>query len=232
MNKTMYLSIGIITMILGTMLAIQFRSNRYIEQSVPADRAQELQVEYSKLDKDTRKLDREIEDLSYKLEQAKKGQLQAGVAMQDELKKARIGAGLVTVSGPGIEVVLDNPPNQTRRTGIFIIRDDDLLRVVNDLRGAGAEAISINGQRMISSSEIRLAGTFININLERTEPPFHILAIGNPDKLKSSLEISGGLVDYFKELGIVIKIQPQNNLTVPAFSRSLQYSYVKPVRKG
>lgn len=232
MNKTMYLSIGAITMILGIMLAIQFRSNRYIEQGVPADRAQELQVEYSKLDKDTRKLDREIEDLSYKLEQAKKGQLQAGAAMQDELKKATIGAGLVTVSGPGIEVVLDNPPNQTRRTGIFIVRDDDLLRVVNDLRGAGAEAISINGHRMISSSEIRLAGTFININLERTEPPFHILAIGNPDKLKSSLEISGGLVDYFKELGIVIKIQPQNNLTVPAYNRNLQYSFVKPVRKG
>ncbi len=232
MNRSMYLSIGIVTMILGVMLAVQFRTNRYIEQSVPADRAQELQVELSKLEKDNRKLDREIEDLMYKLEQAQKGQLQAQAAIEDELKKARIHAGLVTVSGPGIEVVMDNPPSQSRRNHVFIIRDEDLLRMVNELRGAGAEAISINGQRMISTSEIRQAGSFININLERTEPPFHILAIGSPEKLKSALEISGGLIDYFKDLGIVVKIQSHSSVTVPAYNRSLQFNYAKAVRKG
>ncbi|MCL6610778.1 MAG: DUF881 domain-containing protein [Peptococcaceae bacterium] len=232
MNKSMYLSIGVITMILGVMLAVQFRTNRFIEQSVPADRAQELQVEYSKLEKDIRKFDREIEDLTYKLEQAKKGQMQAREAIQDELKKARINAGLVTVSGPGIEVVMDNPPSQSRRNSIFIIRDVDLLRVVNELWGAGAEAVSINGQRMISTSEIRQAGSFININLERIEPPFQILAIGSPEKLKSALEISGGLADYFKDLGIVVKIQSHSSLTVPAYSKSLQFNYAKAVWKG
>lgn len=232
MNRTMYLSIVVITMILGVMLAIQFRTNRYIEQGVPADRAQEMQVELSKLEKDNRKLDREIEDLNYKLEQAKKGQLQAREAILDELKKSKTSAGLLTVSGPGLEVVLDNPPSQSRRTGIFIIRDEDLLRVVNELRGAGAEAISINGQRIISTSEIRQAGSFININLERTEPPFHILAIGSPEKLKSSLEISGGLVDYFRDLGIVVKIQLNSSLTVPAYNKSLQFNYVKAAKKG
>jgi uncharacterized protein YlxW (UPF0749 family) len=232
MNKSMYLSIGIITMILGIMLAVQFRTNRFIEQGVPADRAQELQVELSKLDKDIRKLDREIEDLTYKLDQAKKGQIQAQAAVEDELKKARINAGLVTVTGPGIEVIMDNPPNQSRRNNVFIIRDEDLLRVVNELKGAGAEAISINGQRMISTSEIRQAGSFININLERVEPPFQILAIGSPDKLKSALEISGGQVDYFRELGITVKIQLQSNLTVPAYNKGLQHNYVKAVRRG
>jgi len=231
-KKSMYLSIGLITMILGIMLAIQFRTNRYIEQGVPADRAQELQVELSKLERDSRKLDREIEDLSYKLEQAKKGQLQAEAAVQDELKKARINAGLITVSGPGIEVVMDNPSNQSRRSSIFIIRDEDLLRVVNELRGAGAEAISINGRRLISTSEIRQAGSFININLERVEPPFQVLAIGSPDKLKSALEISGGLVDYFKDLGIEVKIQSHSSLTVPAYHKNLQFNYAKAVRKG
>lgn len=232
MNRTMYLSIGVVTMILGIMLAVQFRTNRFIEQGVPADRAQELQVDLSKLERDNRKLDKEIEDLTYKLEQAKKGQFQAREAIEDELKKARVNAGMITVSGPGIEVVMDNPPSQYKRNHIFIIRDEDLLRVVNELRGAGAEAISINGQRMISTSEIRQAGSFININLERTEPPFHILAIGSPEKLKSALEISGGLVDYFKDLGITVKIQSLTNVTVPAYNRVLQFDYAKAVRKG
>lgn len=232
MNKSIYLSIGVVTMILGVMLAVQFRTTRFIEEAAPADRAQELQVELGKLEKTNQKLDLEIEDLSEKLEQARKGESQARTAIQDELQKTRLSAGLVTVSGPGIEVVLDNPQSQSRGAGIFIIRDEDLLRVVNELRGAGAEAVSINGQRIISTTEIRQAGTFININLERVEPPFHVLAIGAPEKLKSALEISGGLVDYFRELGIVVNIQTNNSLTVPAYNRELQYSYAKAVRKG
>ncbi|MFZ5647225.1 MAG: DUF881 domain-containing protein [Bacillota bacterium] len=229
-KRSMYISISVITMILGIMLAIQFRTNRYIEQGVPADRAQELVAELSKLEKDNQKLDREIGDLNYKLEQAKKGQSQAQAAIMDELKKSRMVAGLTTVTGPGIEVVLDNPPSPSKRGGISIIRDEDLLRVTNELRGAGAEAISINGHRMISTSEIRLAGSFININLDRTEPPFHILAIGSPEKLKSSLEISGGLADYFRDLGIVVKTQTLNSVTVPGYTKNIRYDYAKAVK--
>jgi len=139
-------------------------------------------------------------------------------------------AGIITVSGTGIEVVLDNPSSPSRRTSISIIRDEDLLRVANDLKGAGAEAISINGYRLISTSEIRQAGSFINVNLNRIEPPFHILAIGNPEKLRSSLEISGGLVDYFRDLGIVVKTQTVNSVTVPGYGNNLQYRYAKAVK--
>jgi uncharacterized protein YlxW (UPF0749 family) len=232
MNKSMYVSIGLVSMILGIMLAFQFRTTRYVEQSVPADRAQELLMELSKLEKENRKLDEEINDLSYKLEQAEKGQQQARAAIQDELQKARVSAGLLAVSGPGIEVVLENPPNHIGRGGISIIRDEDLLGLANELRGAGAEAISINGKRLISTSEIRQAGNFININLDRTEPPFHILAIGDPDKLMSSLTISEGLEDYLKDLGIVVKVQPYDNLTIPGYNKFLQFEYVKSERRG
>lgn len=231
MSVTM-LSIVLITFILGTMLALQFRTTRYIEQGIPMDRAQELQVELSKIIKDNRKLDNEIEDLGYKLEQAQKGHLQAQEALHDELIKSKISAGLVPVLGSGIEVILDNPPAQTRKGSISIIRDGDLLRVVNELKGAGAEAISINGQRLISISEIRQAGAFININLERIEAPFIILAIGNPEKLKSSLDISGGLVDYFGDLGIVVKMKTSEKVVIPRYQGTLQYKYATTSREG
>lgn len=225
-KRSMYVSIGIITMILGVMLAIQFRTTSYVDPGVTTDRAQEMVAELSKLDSDNRKFDQEIEDLTYKLEQARKGQSQARDAIMDELKKAKMSAGLTAVTGPGIEIVLDNSPSPS---GIFI-RDEYLLKIANELKGAGAEAISINGQRLIATSEIRLAGSFININLERTEPPFQILAIGNPEKLKSSLEISGGLVDYFKELGIDVKTQARNSITIPGYSKSLHYDYAKALK--
>ncbi|MHB8157663.1 MAG: DUF881 domain-containing protein, partial [Desulfocucumaceae bacterium] len=140
-KKSMYFSITIISMILGVMLAIQFRTNRYIEQSVTADRAQEVVAEMSLLDKDKQKLDKEIYDLSYKLEQARKGQSQAQAAIVDEMRKAKMVAGLTAVTGPGIEVELDN---QSAASGIYV-RDEYLLKIANELKGAGAEAISVNG---------------------------------------------------------------------------------------
>jgi len=224
-KKSSYISIVLITMILGVMLAIQFRTNQYLDQGVTADRAQEMVAELSRLESDNRKFDRDIDDLTYKLEQARKGQTQARDAITDELEKAKMSAGLTSVTGPGIEVVLDNPDS----TGIFI-RDEYLLKIANELKGAGAEAISVNGQRLIATSEIRLAGSFININLDRTEPPFQILAIGNQEKLKSSLEISGGLVDYFRELGIAVKIQTPSSVTIPGYIKDLQYDYAKSVK--
>lgn len=225
-KKSSYISIVVITMILGVMLAIQFRTNQYLDQGVTADRAQEMVAELSRLESDNRKFDREIDDLTYKLEQARKGQTEARDAITDELEKAKMSAGLTSVTGPGIEVVLDNPESSP---GIFI-RDEYLLKIANELKGAGAEAISVNGQRLIATSEIRLAGSFININLDRTEPPFQILAIGNQEKLKSSLEISGGLVDYFRELGIAVKIQTHSSITIPGYNKDLQYDYAKSVK--
>jgi len=141
--------------------------------------------------------------------------------LRDELSKVRMSAGLITVTGPGVEVVLDNPKHETEPgmpPELFIIRDEDLLKVVNELWGAGAEAISINGQRIIATSEIRLAAPFININTRRVVPPYQVLAIGDPDTLMSSLELPGGLAEYLRSLGIDITVEKHDDLTIPAYA--------------
>lgn len=231
----MYISITVVALVLGLMLAFQFRTNRSIEQGIPIGRAQEMNNELRQLEKDREKMQNEIADLNNKLSQVNNGQTQALQAIQDELKKARLNAGVVAMKGPGIEVTLDNPPQSKKNgegAGLFIVRDEDLLRVVNELRGAGAEAISINGQRVIATSEIRLAGSFININLNRIVPPYRIMAIGKSDNLRSALEISGGLAEYLRDLGIQIKIQAHDSLIVPAFTGKLDFHYAKPTQKG
>ncbi len=228
--KRFYISFGIITLVLGMMLAMQFKTNSTRDQGISSDRVQEIQLEVSKLERDSLKLDEEIADLEAKLEQANKGQLGAKQAILDELTKRRIGAGLVSLTGPGAEITLDNPVVPSRNF-ISIIRDEDLLRLANELKGAGAEAIAINNQRLISISEIRLSGSFININLERINPPFKIVAIGNPEKLKSALEISGGLLDYFRDLGMAVEIHTPDKVTVPAYNKDLNYNFAEAVRK-
>jgi uncharacterized protein YlxW (UPF0749 family) len=104
--------------------------------------------------------------------------------------------------------------------------------VINDLRGAGAEAISINGQRILATSEVRQAGNHINVNLTRLSPPYKITAIGNPGTLKSSLEIKGGLVEYLAANGVQVEVQQSDSLQAPAYSGPLRFDYAKHVQRG
>ncbi|MBE3587814.1 MAG: DUF881 domain-containing protein [Thermoanaerobacteraceae bacterium] len=235
MQKATYLSLGLVALVLGLLVTFQFRVTRHIEQGIPAGRAQELAMELRQLERDRAKLQVEAADLQSKLEQANKGQQEAARAMQDEMDKARLLAGLVAVTGPGVEVTMDNPPQQREGgtpASLYVIRDEDLLRVVNELRGAGAEALSINGQRIVANSEIRLAAPFINVNLSRVAPPYHILAIGKPEDLRSALEIPGGLVEYLRDLGVQIKIQAHDRLIIPGYGGKMEFRYAKPVLKG
>lgn len=234
MGQKIYLSIFLAALIIGLMVTLQFRTTNYIGQGVSFGRTQELSIELSQLTKEQKQLKAEIQDLTGKIQQTTKGQAEAKEALTEELKKAKLSAGLMAVSGPGIEITLDNPlPEQDKNpeNTLFVIRDEDLLCLVNELNGAGAEAISINGQRILATSEIRWAAPFININLNRIVSPYHVLAIGQPEKLKSALEISGGLTEYLQGLGVQIKIQSYEDLIIPGYAEQIEFHYAKP-KKG
>ena len=234
MNKTRYISIAVVAVVLGLMLAIQFRSTvagQNQNAGVPFDRAQELTVEIRQLEKEKDALQQEYNDLTYKLNQANKGQAQAVQAINSELNKVRMMAGMLPVKGLGVEVVLDNRSavdGQVPDENLFAVRDDDILKVLNELRGAGAEALSVNGVRVVATSEIRLAGSFINVNLTRVLPPYRIEAIGDQDTLKSSLEISGGVVEYLKGMEINVSVEKKKEINIPAYSGKNRFDYAKP----
>ena len=111
---------------------------------------------------------------------------------QHQLSQLQIRAGLTALEGPGVIVTLDD--NKNILTGDdpnrYVIHYENLLFIVNDLRNAGAEAISINGQRIVVSSEIRCVGNVILINTTRLAPPFEISAIGDPTALAETIEYS------------------------------------------
>jgi len=218
----MYFSIMLVAAVLGFMLSLQFRTVNHASTGLSIDRAQELTVELKRINQEKEDLAKEVKDLNFKLNQIKQGQDEGVAALQSELNKVRMNAGLITVSGPGIELVLDKPTASTEDSQIppelMIIQDEYLLSALNELWGAGAEAISINGQRIIATTEIRQAGSFININLTRVVPPYQILAIGNPQGLMDTLQITGGLQEYWRDLGIEVAIEKHDALTLPAYS--------------
>ncbi len=214
-NVYFYAALFVVTLVVGLLLAVQFRNTHHQTQNIPSDRVQELTQELNQLDKDIDKLDAEIADLEFKLEQAHKGQNEAMVALQDELTKTKLYAGYTAVQGPGVEIILPMEEKNGFLTGLSEAQDE-ILRLINELRIAGAEAISINGQRIISTSEVRVAGDFINVNLTRLSPPYHILALGNK-KMKNTLEIPNGYIMYLRDLGVDVQIEEKELLQIPAY---------------
>jgi len=152
-------------------------------------------------------------------------------AIGREFQELKFVAGLTAVKGPGIIVTLDD--NKSKRVGdidsdLYIVHDFDLRNVVNELWAAGAEAISINGHRLVTNTAIRCVGPNAMINGDPTAAPFVIRAIGNPPDLEGALNIPNGVVDLMK-VGIRVKIERSPNLEVPAFTGATSVKYAKPV---
>jgi len=226
LNKTTYLSISMVALFVGLMIAMQFRTNSSVEQAVPIDRVQELTIEKKQVERDLNQLKEESVDLQIKLAEAGKSHTAATGALESELFKNKLYGGLVPVEGQGVEVLLDN-----QEGSFYNIKDDDLLKVLNDLRGAGAEAIAVNDQRILATSEVRLAGSHINVNLTRLSPPYKVVAIGPSGTLKSSLEIRGGLTEYLSDLGVSVTVQSKDRVLVPAYTGSLRFDYAKHTQR-
>ena len=110
---------------------------------------------------------------------------------------------------------------------VVLIHDDDLLRVINELRAAGAEAIAINGERIVAMSEIRCAGPTLSVNNNRSAPPYEIKAIGNPNNLESALKLRGGVLENFKFWGIQADLSQSDDIVIPAFKGRKSFEYAK-----
>lgn len=156
-----------------------------------------------------------------------------------ELDKKKVLAGEVAVKGQGITVTLDDTAALEKIEAEFgydpnryIIHDSDLLLIINELRSSGAEAISINGQRIIANTEIRCVGSQISINGIKMVAPFKISAIGEPITLKGSLSLRGGIIDNVKAANIDVKIEQQDEIIIPAYEKSITYQYATLVEEG
>lgn len=216
-----------VAVFVGLMIAFQFRINSGLDQAVPLDRVQELTIEKKQVERDLDQLREESADLQFKLEEAGKSHAAATGALESEIFKNKLYGGLIPVEGEGVEVLLANRPENS----YYTIKDDDLLKVLNDLRGAGAEALAINDQRILATSEVRLAGNHINVNLNRLSPPYKVVAIGPSGTLKSSLELKGGLAEYLNDLGVSVTVQTKDKVQVPAYTGSLRFDYAKPTQR-
>jgi len=105
--------------------------------------------------------------------------------------------------------------------------------IINDLRAAGAEAISINNQRVLSTSEIKCGGPIIRINGRSVGSPFYIKAIGDPKLLSAAINAPNTYGYALKTIDqIVIETTVEDNIVIPAYNGDFDFKYAKPVKEG
>ena len=230
-SKGAQISIAVVCLILGIMLAVQFRTNSAIQATQTDGRVAELTQKLQTVTSERDALAEEVLGLRSKLSNFRQTD-QALADLQQEIIDANMAAGLAAVEGPGIILTVDDSPlyyQVGENANAYIVHDYDLLNIVNELKSSGAEAISVNGKRIIAMSEIRCAGPTIIVNADRIAPPFEIRVIGNPDILESGLLMPGGRLEQLKVLGMPVQIQKLEKVEIPAYTGSFRFNYGAPV---
>jgi len=211
-------SIACVCMVLGFMLAIQFRTTEDMKTTLPYQRVEELTERLLLAEKEKDILREEL-----KL-------LRLNPAKADLSHEVKLLAGFTALRGPGVIIKMDDSQKKSKageNPNLYIIHDDDLLRVINELRAAGAEALSVNGQRLIGTSEIRCAGPTLSVNNIRSASPFEVRAIGDKATLENALKMRGGVQETLGVWGIQMDISATDDVYIPAYKGTRKYEYAK-----
>lgn len=228
-NRKAQLSIGFVCMILSFFIVLQLKTvknntvNTYPTQ-IRVEQSQEL----LRLEKEKNEaLYKQV--MEYKDEIAEyQTQVNADEILIKDLRNAEIVAGMVSVQGPGLEITLndgDVASNINIDENLYVVHQDDILRILNELRSAGAEALSVNDQRVLATSEIRCAGNTVSINNTRTAAPFVIKAIGDPEQLESGIKMRGGIFDDLSPwINIELK-KVTGNIVIPAYAGKIEFKH-------
>jgi len=154
------------------------------------------------------------------LQQAILTSTQSGSNLFASVRRLSTLAGADKVNGPGVKVVVDDAVNAASDRNRVL--DSDLQKLVNALWESGAEAISINGQRVTNLTSIRTAGEAINVNYRPLRAPYTVLAIGNPKSIPSRFaETTHGATwfDLQQQVGLRFEMTTSDSLTLPASDR-------------
>lgn len=158
--------------------------------------------------------------------------------LTDELNNARILTGVSNVEGTGVNIVISDGTDKINGVEINsqddnskIMHQADMLQVMNELKIVGAEAISVNGERVINSTEFICDGPFFQINGEQIASPFYIDVIGDKEKLYDYLNSDNNYFKVLKNRGFSIEVIKNNDIKISGYSRKIAHSYLKDKSK-
>ena len=237
-KKWIPLILGIMCFILTLLISVQLKTVKNANKVAGTDANSELKTEVliwkERYEEAYEVLQKAEEVLEIKREEATNNS-NTSSNTQKQLKTLNALIGVIDVKGNGIVMTVADNNNVTSQTvGIYdnisnyLIHDRDLIMLVNELKNAGAEAISINDERIINTTSIACDGNVVLINGNKISSPFEIKAIGSQEALLGALQRPGGYLEQQLEgYGLVTKVEKQENITIYKYSGIINYKFLE-----
>ena len=235
-GKAWVLPVSVVCLILGGLLGLQMHTQQLRGNTVAGRRSSALVGMLTNNQAQLELARKEIEQLRSQVRKYEKQTMSehgAANLVTTQLQNSRIALGLLPVRGPGVELELADSTirRDDKEIGgqdIYLIHDFDLLQVANELWAADAEAVSLNGQRLVAGSAIRCSGPLIQVNNTSISSPFVFLAIGNKENLVSALNIRDGVLDTLRRVKFQVKLTAKDVVAIPPIAIASRYEYAMP----
>lgn len=219
-----HVGLAVVTALLGLLLATQFRAREGLQTRLAGEREADLAQILSNLATSSDQIQDEIIELRVRLQAAKGSAEQEQVLLDNaeaQLISLRILLGLVPVHGEGIVVTITDPS--------AAIGPDVLLDLVQELRDAGAEAIDLDGVRVVASTSFAGEPGAVTVSGAAVQSPYQLSAIGSGETLAEALRIPGGVVDSVNSRqGATILIQERRDVRIASLRPPPRFTYATP----
>lgn len=227
------LTLAVVVGLLGFLLVTAVVSARAAEKEQQPRKAElvglieERRALVDELDDRVKQLRRDVEEAQD--EAADRGSADAAASAQ--VKALSQLAGTVAVRGRGVVVALDNSnrqPASSDQAGAYLIHDTDLQLVINGLFAAGAEALDVNGSRIVATTPVRAAGDTIVVNFRPLSPPYVVRAIGADRDEFDSSEIARRFERWSDLFGLGYRVSERDDLTVEGYTGRVGIRVAQP----
>ena len=225
---TMTISIGCTALILTMIMFTQFKTVDETDiTAIETMRETELREELAELKIKYEEIDEKINETENKINEYKtelSSNADSSQLLENEILEAENYLGYTSLVGEGIEIILSDSEKS--------IQYYDILKLVNTLKEAGAEAICINDERVVNKTEVTPVGTsIILVGDRKIAEPYSIKAIGDKRYLESAITIKGGYKDLLEVDGKKIEYVLHDSVLIPAFNKDteiiLDYAKIK-----
>jgi uncharacterized protein YlxW (UPF0749 family) len=222
--KGKHVILSLVCLVLGFMISFSYhRTKSEAERSNITDQQWRRDLDLRNLiieqEYENRKLQKELNQKQQQIveiekELAKEAQVFFNLA--EDAEKYRMYLGKVKVKGKGITVTLDDGEYDPREQNVnnYLVHEQHVFKVVNELYISGAQAVAINGQRLTSRSYIVCNGPVIMVDGYQHPAPFVISAIGDQDVLSSAINLAGGIKDQLVNDNITVKVEKKDNIVL------------------
>ena len=233
-KKSFQVPMAVVCFLLAFVVTWQFRG---VYRNTQIRKQQELESEKA-LVMQNQKLSEQLEQYRADIEkyrEAAANNSSISAKLLADLEKAEMMAGITDVYGEGVILTVTDgsvtgSAGANFDVGLILIHDNDITMLLNELRSAGVEAMSINGERVLATTEVRCAGPTISINNTRYAVPLEVKAIGDADTIVNALNMPHGVKYQFDTFGLGLEIEKASDIVISGYKKGISFTHAQPVK--